>query len=127
MAENTAGLNDEMRVCLKKGSTWDDCDDLDGFVKKLAVREEQGTTQARLRVKLLFAEQDSLIGERGREYLQQCWERNCRTEEGQQTIDVSARIVEGTDHDSLPGKLAILEEVLRDVLGKHEAAGQTDP
>lgn len=116
IAENTAGLNDEIRVCLKKGSTWFDYDDPDKFVEKLAIREEQKIAQPRLRVKIIFAQHDSLIGDSGRQYLQQCWERNCHARHGL-AIDFSAKIVEGTDHDSLLGKLAILEEVLSDVLG----------
>lgn len=121
MAEDTRGLNDETRLCLKKGVTWDECEDFDEFVKRLAAREDQGTAGGKLRVKILFAQQDSMIGQRGRQYMMECWERNCRTETGQ-AFDVIAKTVDDTDHDGVPGRLNVLEEILGDVLGEVEVA-----
>ena len=121
MAENTKGLNDETRLCLKKGVTWGECEDFDEYIKNLAAREEQGVAGAKLRVKILFAQQDSMIGQRGRQYMEECWERNCRTETGQ-AFDVLVKTVDDTDHDGLPGKLNVLEEILGDVLGEVQVA-----
>ncbi|KAJ3482550.1 hypothetical protein NLG97_g7539 [Lecanicillium saksenae] len=121
MAENSEGLNDETRLCLKKGCTWDACDDYDELVKTLTAREVAAASPARLRVKILFAQQDAMIGERGARYMKDCWERNCGPETGR-VIDLCTKTVDGTDHDSLCTKLVALEEVMRDVLGQDEAA-----
>ncbi|KAJ6786126.1 hypothetical protein PWT90_02482 [Aphanocladium album] len=115
MAENSEGLNDETRLCLKRGTTWDACDDYDNFVKALAARETAAAADARLRVKVFLAQQDALAGERGKRYMRECWERNCGGETGQ-SIDVCVKTVDDTDHDSVLDKLVILEEVMRDVL-----------
>ncbi|KAJ4147064.1 hypothetical protein LMH87_001616 [Akanthomyces muscarius] len=121
MAESTKGLNDETRLCLKKSVTWGECEDFDEYVKKLAAREEQRAEGSRLRVKILFAQKDSMIGQRGRQYMEECWERNCRTETGQ-AFDVLAKTVDDTDHDGVPGRLTVLEEILGDLVGEVKVA-----
>lgn len=121
MAENSEGLNDEVRLCLKKGCTWDACDDYDDFVKTLAAREEATAVEARLQVKIFLAQQDALMGGRGKRYVEECWQRNCCTETGQ-AIDVHVKTVAGTNHDSLLDRPAVLEEVMRDVLGNNITA-----
>ena len=107
--ETLAGMNDEARLCLRKdGSTWEACDDFEAFVKKLDEKEKDRTEK--LKVRIYFAEEDSLIGEKGKQYMEKCWSEV-------DAIEYSSVTVPGSNHDSLVTTAAVLEEIVRDVTG----------
>ncbi|KAH6670447.1 Alpha/Beta hydrolase protein [Halenospora varia] len=101
-AENTKGGNEEARLCLKSvvgECDWDACDSYPSFVKNISEtwksRVEEG--MPKLRLKVLFAEEDMMIGVKGRKYFQECFSQE-KCGEG---IEVSCTLTEGTDHESL--------------------------
>jgi len=101
--ENTKGANDEARLCLKstEGCGWDACEDYPEFVKNLKQSWEKKTNEEpekeKLKVKIVFAEEDALIGKKGMEYFKECWTQ----EKCGRGIDVECVQTEGTDHDSV--------------------------
>ncbi|KAF4633243.1 hypothetical protein G7Y89_g4874 [Cudoniella acicularis] len=102
-AENTRGGNDEARLCLKsvEGECgWDACEDYVELVENLAkvwkARTEDGE-KPKLKVKVLFAADDMMIGVKGRRYFQECWtQEKCGS-----GIEVECVVTEDTDHESL--------------------------
>lgn len=115
-AENTAGGNSEARQVLKKegDGTWGVCEDVEIFVQKLVEQERHRAREAKLKVKILFAEDDALSGKTGQRYMEACWDH--KSEFGD-VLDYSSVTVEGSDHDSLVATAAVLEEIVKDVLG----------
>lgn len=114
MGEGTSGLNDDAKILLKKDGNWGVCEDYGECIKELAMREKaRPQSGGRLRVKLFFAEQDSMIGQQGQAYMESCWKAldegdgDCRG-----VIDVEMKTVPGTDHDGLVGKLSLLNEIM---------------
>lgn len=101
--ENTKGANDEARLCLKsiEGCGWDACEDHPEFVKNLKQSWEKTTNgegeKGKLKVKIVFAEEDALIGKKGMEYFKECWTQ----EKCGRGIEVECVQTEGTDHDSV--------------------------
>lgn len=102
-AENTKGANDEARLCLKstEGCGWDACEDYPEFVKNLKQNWEQKTDEeggkGKLKVKIMFAEEDAMIGKKGMEYFKECWTQ----EKCGRGIEVECMQTEGTDHDTI--------------------------
>jgi hypothetical protein len=101
--ENTKGANDEARLCLKsiEGCGWDACEDHPEFVKNLKQSWEEKTNgegeKENLQVKIVFAEEDALIGRKEMEYLRECWTQ----EKCGRGIEVECVQTEETDHDSV--------------------------
>jgi hypothetical protein len=101
--ENTKGLNDEARLCLKstEGCGWDACEDYPEYVKNLKQSWEKKTDgeggKGKLKVKIVFAEEDAMIGKKGMEYFKECWTQ----EKCGRGIEVECVQIEGTDHDSV--------------------------
>jgi hypothetical protein len=102
-AENMKGANDEARLCLKstEGCGWDACEDYAEFVKNLKEEWEKWVDgdegRGKLRVKIVFAEEDSMIGKKGKEYFKDCWtQENCG-----RGIEGEFLETKWTDHDSV--------------------------
>lgn len=101
--EDTKGLNDEARLCLKstEGCGWDACEDYPGFVENLKQSWEKKIDgeggRGKLKVKIAFAEEDVMIGKKGMEYFKECWTQ----EKCGRGIEVECVQIEGTDHDSI--------------------------
>jgi hypothetical protein len=99
-AENTTGLNDEARLCLKSvgGISWDACDNYEEYVRTLAEfwdkRIEDGSKP--LRVDIFLPEEDVMVGEKGMKYFEECWKEESRGN----GIKVECVRWKGTDHDS---------------------------
>ncbi|CZR54154.1 uncharacterized protein PAC_04037 [Phialocephala subalpina] len=76
-AENTKGGNDEARLCLKsvEGCHWDACEDYEACVLKLKGDWEKRVQEGgkKLKVKIIFGEEDAMIGVKGRNYWDNCW------------------------------------------------------
>ena len=99
-AESTTGGNDEARLCLKsiEGTSWYACENLEDCVSNLAAVWEQRVERGgqRLRVNVVLPEEDDMVGDKGMEYFERCWEG---TKPGS-GIDVRIVKLEGTDHDT---------------------------
>jgi hypothetical protein len=99
--ENIKGLNDEARLCLKstEGTGWDAAESYPDLVVNLkAVWEEKVRNGgAKLKVKIVFAEEDVMIGVKGRKYFEDCWMQ----EKCGDGIGVECREIKGTDHESV--------------------------
>jgi len=113
--ENTKGANDEARMCLKstEGCGWDACEDSPEFVKNLKQSWEKKTDgeggKVKLKVKIVFAEEDALIGKKGMEYFKECWTQ----EKCGRGIEVECVQTEGTNHDSvLNPETGIMQSIL---------------
>ena len=101
--ENTKGANDEARLCLKstEGTDWDAAESYPELVEKLkGVWEEKvagNEGNEKLRVKIVFAEKDAMIGKKGPGYFEKSWtQEKCGS-----GIDVECVRIPGTDHDSV--------------------------
>jgi hypothetical protein len=100
-AESLKGGNDEARLCLKsvEGSSWDACEDYVGLVAKLKEFWEKRVQEGgqKLRVKIVFGEEDIMIGNKGKKYWEDCWTQE-KCGEG---IEVSCGELKGSDHESV--------------------------
>jgi len=101
--ESTRGVNDEARLCLKStvGTDWLACEDYVEYVEELKEFWEKKVAgkggEAKLRVKIVLAEDDLMVGEKGKKYFQDVWTQ----EKCGQGIDVQCLQLEKTDHDSV--------------------------
>lgn len=109
-AEQTKGANDEARLCLKsvEGECgWGPTEDypvLVGNLKRVWEERVKGGA-AKLQVKIVFAEDDVMIGVKGAEYFENCWtESKCGA-----GIMVSVDQTMKTNHDSVvePGRKSL--------------------
>ncbi|KAJ4397542.1 hypothetical protein N0V93_001773 [Gnomoniopsis smithogilvyi] len=118
-AENTVGANSEALLCLKKGpeATWGACQNYDVYFKRLHENEKQRSasvgsdqTRAKLRIRAYFAESDAMIGKKGNVYLTDCIKGGSEVL-ASDAIDFEASTIIGTDHDTLLGRIDVLEEI----------------
>jgi hypothetical protein len=122
--ENTKGANDEARLCLKstEGCGWDACEDPPEYVKNLKQSWEAMTHgeggKEKLKVRIVFAEEDALIGKKGMEYFEDCWTQ----EKCGQGIEISILRTKGTDHDNIispeKGVMNLILSAAKDVGGR---------
>jgi pimeloyl-ACP methyl ester carboxylesterase len=116
-AEDTTGANHEALLCLKKGgvagtSMWGICEDYGAFVPALAdVWKNRSDPGTRLKVEAYFAESDMMIGQKGQNYFEECWnEENCGD-----AIAFEAISTIGTDHDSVGDPMnGAIERIIRE-------------
>jgi hypothetical protein len=99
-SEDTKGVNDEARLCLKstKCTDWLACEDYKEYVRELG-REWQGKVTedaCKLMVDIVLPEDDVLVGKKGMQYFEDCWQ----SEASGLGIAVSCVRVEGADHES---------------------------
>jgi len=99
-AEETAGANDEARLCIKsvKGTGWGACEDYEKCVGYLAGVWEKSVEQGgkKLQIFVVLPEEDIMVGEKGMKYFEECWGEDKRGK----GIEVDVVRVKGTDHDS---------------------------
>lgn len=99
-AENTMGVNDEARLCLKSvaGTTWGACEDYPECVRALAETWERRFEEggSKLRVDIFLPEEDLMVGKKGMKYFEECWGEE-RIGKG---IQVETVRWEGTDHET---------------------------
>lgn len=91
-AESVRGGDEDAKLCLGKGKKedWGVAADYRGCIADIAGKVEG------LEVAAYFAESDRMIGEKGREFFEECW----REKEG---VKFTAEVCEGMDHDSVLG------------------------
>ncbi|KAK4964282.1 hypothetical protein LTR66_001019 [Elasticomyces elasticus] len=132
-AENTSGVNDEARLCLRKPGTglWGVCEDYELFVANLAKSEkramaadpthasnEEEHSCRKLKIRAFFSESDVMIGKKGQEYFERCWTSSTEIRE---VVDFSSTTVKGTDHETIIElQDGPLQEIMKEVkqLGK---------
>lgn len=124
----TVGADSEVMQCLKKGATgtWGKCDDYPTFIQDLAELERSrglGEGRVRVKVRVYFAETDAMIGQRGQSYLEECWAG--KEGEFKDCIDFAAESIKGTDHDTVAGKLKVLEAIFHEAGGKKTRQSST--
>ena len=99
--EECSGGNDEARLCLKSvaGTDWEAIEDYPSYIQRLRSRWEQSVKNGgeNLTVRIVLAEEDIMIGKKGKEHLEECWTR----EHCGDAIDVECVVIEGTDHDGV--------------------------
>ena len=115
-AEDTAGANEEMRLCLKslEDSDWMSCDDYEEYVVELVDAVRKRSHEAtKLKVRAFFATTDAIIGRGGQEYFDRCWHEDKLA--GALTYETET--LPGTDHDSvlIDTRKGALKKVFEDV------------
>jgi hypothetical protein len=99
-AENTTGVNDEARLCLKsvRGTTWNVCDNYEEYVRTLADSWDQRISEGSkpLRVDIFLPGEDMMVGEKGMKYFEECWKEESRGN----GIKVECVRWKGTDHET---------------------------
>jgi len=101
-AEETAGANDEARLCLKsvEGECgWGAAEDYPTLVQNLrkAWEERVKGGAEKLEFNIVFAEDDAIIGVKGHKYFEDCWtQEKCGS-----GIIVTVEQTQGTDHDGV--------------------------
>ncbi|ESZ93091.1 hypothetical protein SBOR_6521 [Sclerotinia borealis F-4128] len=112
--EDTSGINDEARLCLKKTDhcSWDACEDYEEMVKNLVemwTQRVERNQSAILEVKIYLAEEDMMTGEKGKEYFRKCW----TSKDWVSGIKVSCEQLKGTDHDTVLDPFNSLRDIAR--------------
>ncbi|KAH8820397.1 Alpha/Beta hydrolase protein [Xylogone sp. PMI_703] len=105
-AEQSVGANEEARLCLKSlGSTWGAWDDSEGYVEEMRKFWEgrsvgpdgEIVNERKLSVTVHFAEDDVMIGQKGRKYFEKCWtQETCG-----RGVVLELMEAKGTNHDSV--------------------------
>ena len=127
-AENTAGANDETRLCLKsvKGISWGACEDYEKCVKALADVWNQRVREGgkHLSVSVNLPEEDAMIGEKGMQYFEDLWKEENRGN----GMKVEVVRWKGTDHDTAGeagnGAIEKMLELVKGVRSSGSAAAE---
>lgn len=102
-AENTSGVNEELKLVLRKceDADWGDATEYSSCVCKIADNEAEFSTRepnaAKVSVEGFFAGSDIMIAKRGQEYFEQCWQSDGVRDK----IDFATLTCPEADHDSL--------------------------
>lgn len=109
--EECSGGNDEARLCLKSLSdvSWGALESYPAYITSLSEvwKERVDDGSPKLTFRVLLAEEDAMIGEKGAKYLQEVWTKEaCGT-----GVDIEFITLDGTDHDSVldPVRGAVVE------------------
>lgn len=79
-AESTIGVNEEVKLCLRKcdDADWGEAADYSSCIRKIAVNEaalgSREPNAAKLSVEAFFGGSDIMIAKRGQKYFEQCWQ-----------------------------------------------------
>lgn len=119
-AENVSGASQEALLCMGKGQTrWAG---LKPTIEQILISEEarqkidnRPSSSSRLKIALVFAEKDEMIGTKGANYLISCL--NCHAEG---CLDIDDRIIAGSDHNSiLSPEFETMRVIFDQVSGQH--------
>lgn len=116
--ESTVGANSEALQCLKKSdSSWGCCSDYVEFTKELAQMErmrksaETGGSECQpLKIRAYFAEEDAMIGKKGQQFVEECWNGK-ELGNMQDVFDFESTTVSKSDHDTVVQLVDVLAEV----------------
>ena len=133
-SEHVSGGSDEAMICVKRGvsngSSWGLFEDYDEAAMQIATQESRRQPEEplttpiqaaprKLRVRAFYGESDALIGIRGGEWFDYCWNQKGIAD----SIDFESRFIPGVTHDGIadPEK-AVLHNVLRDIVDDWNSA-----
>ncbi|KAJ5156800.1 hypothetical protein N7492_009603 [Penicillium capsulatum] len=112
--ESTVGSNSEALQCLRKeANTWGKCEDYQVFVRDFRQLERDREGSA-LMVHAYFAESDSMIGKKGQQYFEECWQ-GTDDDDNLDSVNFISTTVPGTDHDTLATSVEIWEKIIGDL------------
>ena len=117
-AEDTTGVNDEAKLCLRKceDADWGEGQDYVACIRSIAQNErmlqQQDPGGAKLKVEAFFSGSDIMIGKRGQEYFEQCWRQDVCKE----SLEFATKTYPDTNHDSVI--MDYKKGALRDVFEK---------
>jgi hypothetical protein len=117
-AEDITGVNDEAKLCLRKcdDADWGEARDYAACIRSIAQNErtlqQQNSGGAKLKVEAFFSDSDIMIGKRGQEYFEQCWQQDVCKE----SLDFATKTYPNTTHDSVV--VDYKKGALRDVFEK---------
>jgi hypothetical protein len=103
--ENTSGVNEEVKLCLRKcdDADWGEAADYSSCIRKIAVNEAAlGSLEphaAKVSVEAFFAGSDIMIAKSGQEYFEQCWQSDGVRGE----VDFTTSTFPEANHDSVLG------------------------
>jgi hypothetical protein len=104
-AENTTGVNEEMKLCLQKcdDADWGELADYSSCIRNIAVNEaalvSREPNAAKVSVEAFFGGSDIMIAKRGQEYFEQCWQ----SDGVKGKVNFTTSTFPETNHDSLLG------------------------
>lgn len=116
-AEKLEGASQEALLCLRKGVSWGDWQEVDEAVLRMARQERERRSSdlqatPKIEVQLYFAEHDEMSGITGRNWLESCFKQP----EAGDVLQVESEVVAGTDHnDILSLKSGAMERMVRTV------------
>ncbi|KAH8423432.1 uncharacterized protein LDX57_001193 [Aspergillus melleus] len=133
--ESTQGANDEALQCLCKGpvGSWGVCEDYGGYVAEVVGRERERRGMdgehagGRLVVRGYFAESDTMIGEKGRRYVEGCWRgqgggyTDSNSGGFEDVVDFETAVIPGTDHNTVSQETGLLERIFLEAGGRWSA------
>jgi hypothetical protein len=102
-AESMTGANEEVKIVLRKceDAGWGEATDYSSCIRTIADNETAlGTREpiaAKVSVEAFFASSDIMIGKRGQQYFEQCWQSDGVAAK----VDFATRTFPEADHDSL--------------------------
>jgi hypothetical protein len=102
-AEYTNGVNDEVKLCLRKceDADWGEAQGYAACIRLIAQNErtlqQQNPGRAKLKVEAFFSGSDIMIGKRGQEYFEQCWQQD----EFKEILDFATKTYPKANHDSV--------------------------
>ena len=124
LAEDTSGGSQDALLCLKKGGEglWGGFEEYHDVVPVLAAAEDRLALKHKLKVDVFHAWDDCMVGEKGQNYFDWCW----NMENTGESIKYQSWIVEHTDHDSIYNDFvigAICDEVVESFSLESTASG----
>ena len=102
-AESTTGVNEEVKLCLRKcdDADWGEAADYSSCIRKIAVSEiafsSREPNAAKVSVEAFFGGSDIMIAKRGQEYFEQCWQ----SDEVKGKVDFTTSTFPEANHDSV--------------------------
>jgi hypothetical protein len=119
MLMRSSGISADSLLCMQKeGKDWGVYSSLPSAIASLrntyASQSFESWATSTLTFRAYFAASDALIGQGGQRYFEQCWKEGNAEAEGK--VRFEAKVVEGTDHDSIVlTEKGVIGDVFREV------------
>jgi hypothetical protein len=119
MKNSYSGVSADATLCMQRdGQGWGVYSSLPSAIaslRNICAHQDSGpSSTATLTLRAYFAESDALIGRGGQKYFEECWREG--DAEGEGKVRFGAKIVEGSDHDSIVlTEKGVVGDVFREV------------